>query len=212
MTGLEPVTGERRLPSSSRPGLASCMVERLTATLQSWCPPPASGSSGGRPRQHPVADGDDEAALLRQGQEADRGDGTMHRVLPAQRRLGADHLTAAGRVFGLIVQGQLPAPGRVAQLPLQGTAGGRWRSWRCRRSSSRCAPLLGVVHGGVGVEGQLVQAGAVLGIDGDADAGGDVQAVMFPLVGLRQGGQQPLGEGRGLAQIPGARASTNSSP
>ncbi|MNC08522.1 hypothetical protein D3C75_561160 [compost metagenome] len=47
-----------------------------------------------------------------------------------------------------------------------------------------------------------MQAGAILGIDGDADAGGDVQAVMLPLIGLGQGGQQALGEGRGLAQVP----------
>ena len=34
-----------------------------------------------------------------------------------------------------------------------------------------------------------------------------MQAVVLPLIGLGQGGQQPLGEGRGLAHIPGARAS-----
>lgn len=204
VTGLQPMAGEGgfhlfqqagagQLYGGEIDGHAPVRVSRVT---------PAAHLAA-RLIDDPVADGDDESALLRQGQEAGRRDGPLLRVLPAQQGLGTDHLAATGSVFGLVVQGELPPLQGVLQLLLQqellvgvGVHGA------VKVVVVVAPPLLGVVHGGVGVEGQLVQAGAVLGIDRNADAGGDVQAVVFTLIGLCQRGQQTLGEGCGLADVP----------
>ena len=204
VTGLEPMAGEGALHLLQQPGageLDGGEIDRHAPVVMTRRPPGAHLAA--RLVDDPVADGDDEPALLRQRQEAGRRDGTMLRVLPAQQGLGSDHLAATGTVFGLVVQGQLPPLQGVLQLLVQQELLVGVGVHGAVEVVVVVAPLLlGVIHGGIGVEGQLVQAGAILGIDGNADAGGDVQAVVLPLIGLGQGGQQPLGEGRGLAHVP----------
>ncbi|MNP06817.1 hypothetical protein D3C76_988170 [compost metagenome] len=207
MARLEPVAGEGSLHHLQQAGAGQLYggeIDRHTPVVMTRLPPAAHLAA--RLVDDPVADGDDEPGLLRQGQEAGRGDGAIFRMLLAQQRLGTDHPAAAGVVLGLIVQDQfLPLQGMAQRLLQQKLLVGIGIHGAVEAVVAVAPSLLGVVHGGIGVEGQLVQAGAILGIDGDADAGGDVQAVMLPEVGLGQGCQQTFGEGGGLGDIPRCR-------
>ena len=140
-------------------GLESWRGERLTAITKSvWpCGAPRRGLAAGL-AEHPLADLDDQPALLGDRDEAGGGDRAELRVLPAQQRLDAEHPRGVGEHdLGLVGERELPGGERVAQLglelePLDGARAHR----AVEELQLRLAVLLGLVHRGVGVAQQLL--------------------------------------------------------
>ena len=96
-------------------------------------------------------------------------------VLPADQRLEPGDLAAAQADDRLVVEDQLVAFERVAQLALDlEPAQGAGPHLGVEELAARAAAFLGPVHGGVGVADQQVGARPARGRgpgDGDADAG-----------------------------------------
>ena len=72
--------------------------------------------------------------------------------------------------------------------------------------ADRAAPVrLRPVERGIGIADQRGRVGTVDRIERDADAQSDAHALSLDLEILRHGGEQALGEARGLARQPGSR-------
>nr|AAP22952.1 hypothetical protein 1 [Rhizobium arachis] len=126
--------------------------------------------------QHPVADRKDQAAAFGNGDEHVRRQQAQLRMLPAQQRLGASGWRARGRELGLVMQDQFIAHHGLAQVLQQAqlTVGAELHRWGEERIAVPPG-FLGVVHRSVGVCHQLALVAGVIRVQGDAQAGADLQ-------------------------------------
>ena len=186
---------------SARSRWATWRAERLTAT--------SSGRSSGRSscqsrawRQarllHPAADRLDQPAVLGDRDELAGVEQAALGVVPAHQRLDAGDLAGAEAIDRLVVQLELVALERVAQLALGlEAAHGAGPHLGVEELAAGAAALLGPVHRGVGVaDQQLGVDGSRVGGpgDGDADAGGDEVVGAAHRVGLGEGGGDAIGD------------------
>ena len=101
---------------------------------------------------HPRPDRDDQAGVLGDGDERHRRDLSTRRVRPAQQRLEPFDLTARELHHRLVVEVELTAFQRLAQVVLEGESLGRPVPHRFVEHGHRVAPgFLRLVHRGVGV-------------------------------------------------------------
>ena len=96
------------------------------------------------------------------------------RIVPAHQRFDADDAAGGEADLRLVMQHELPlgdgaAQARLERQPLHGAALHVVRAELVRVA----ARFLGAVHRAVGVAQQRLRVGAVVGIERDADAGGD---------------------------------------
>ena len=104
---------------------------------------------------HPAADRLDQAALLGDRDELARVEQAALGMVPAHQRLEADDLAAAQRDDRLVVELELVAVERVAQLALDlEAAHGPRPHLRVEDLAAAAAALLRPVHRGVGVADQ----------------------------------------------------------
>ena len=144
--------------------------------------------------QHPRADRHDQAALLGDGDEPVGRHQAAVGLGPADQGLHADQLAGEGVHLGLVVEGQLAGLEGPAQAALEFEAFAvARRDAVVEEADLVAAALLGQVHGGVGVLDEGVAVGAVMGIDGDADAQGDGELVARQLEGPGHAAEHPLG-------------------
>ena len=129
--------------------------------------------------QHPIADGHDQAAVFGNGNEIRWRDQPAQGMGPAEQCFRAGDFSGLEIDLGLIVQCEFLALESAPQtlldgLPLDGADvhGG------LEKLITLAAVFLGLIHGGVGVLDERLGVQAVVGIDADADAGGDVQIVL----------------------------------
>ena len=160
--GLAGRTRARR-PStrSTRPACANSRAERLTLTER---PGPFGVASCQLPRgpaglpQHEVAQGEDEAGLLGQGDELVRREQAALGMLPAHERLEADRALGRERDDRLVDEPQLVALEGPPQVGLELEHGHRPRVHGVVEDLVAVAPLrLGPVHRGVGVAQQVLR-------------------------------------------------------
>ena len=114
--------------------------------------------------------------MLGQRDELVRRQPAVHGVRPAQQHLGARHRIGAQVDLGLVVQHELLALERRAQVAGQGQALHAVAVELGDVALDPGAPLLGLVHGDVGALHEHVDVLAVLGEGRDADAGAELQA------------------------------------
>ena len=132
---------------------------------------PVRRLGAGRP-QHPFAERIDQAGLLRDRNELGRRDHAALGMVPAQQRLAADDPVVADVDQRLVVQLELAAHERLAQVDLQRAARLHARvHLRLEEAVGAAAVGLGAVQRHVGVLQQLIRLGAVVRRHGDADAG-----------------------------------------
>ena len=112
----------------------------------------------------------------------------MLRVVPANQRLRAGDLSGIQVDFGLIVHGQFAAIQSAAQTFFNGLAlDGPDVHGRFEKLIVLPAVFLGLVHRRVGILDQGLGIEAIVGIDAEADAGGDVQVVLIDGMGFGDG-------------------------
>ena len=120
--------------------------------------------------QHPVAQGQDQAGFLGQGNELGGRHQAALGMLPAQQRLGAGQAAIAVHL-GLVVKDELLFLHRLAQVGLQGGAvGDHGLHLRIEEAQGVAAGRLGLVHGQIGLFQQFVDGCLVIAEQGDADA------------------------------------------
>ncbi len=128
--------------------------------------------------QHPLADRLDEPALLGQRDELHGRHQPQLRMLPAHQRLDPAQTAVGQRHLRLVVQAQLVALHRLAQLAEQFEALAHALVHRLGPVLEAVAPQrLGPVHGGVGLAEQGLAVGAVARKQCRPGAGGDEQFV-----------------------------------
>ena len=122
-------------------------------------------------------------------------------MLPADQRLRPEDPPGLEVDLGLVVQQELPVLDPLAQLgdELQAARGGMRLARRVDRLA-RAGPL-GRVHGDVGPPHQRLGVLAVLGEQGNADAGADVDPVPVHLDRPAQFDQHPLRDEDGLLPV-----------
>ena len=134
------------------------------------------------PVQHPLADVEDEVGLLGQRDELRGRDVAVPGQAPAQQRLGADDPAVAQVDLGLVLDHQLVALERAAQLALEHQPLDRGGvHLRGVEGEGVAAVLLGVVHGRIGVADQVDDVLGVARAEGDADARGQEHLVLVEL-------------------------------
>ena len=132
--------------------------------------------------QHPLADRHDQPRLLGDRDEVLRPDQTEAGAVPAQQRFDAGHASRGDVDLRLVVELQLAALERVAQIVLQRQPLQRAAVHRRREHLIRVAArVLGAIHRVVGVRQQRLGRVAVARKKRDADAGGDEQLRPFDL-------------------------------
>ena len=152
--------------------------------------------------QHPFADRHDEAGLLGERDELGRRHQPMVRLLPAQQRLGADDAAAGEVDLRLVVQRELAALERAAQVGLGRQAAAHALVHLRAEELVVAAPrFLGVVHRGVGVAHQRLRGVAVVGIERDADAGRHVQLVPSTVNGSASSARMRAATRAGFAAV-----------
>ncbi len=124
---------------------------------------------------HEVGEPVHQPGRLGQRDELVRRDEAAARVVPAHQRLDADHLRAdvdpvPQRDLGLVVQLELVGVQRAAQRGQQAEPVGRVAVPGGVVHLDAGVLLLGQVHRDVGPAHQLLDVGAVVGVDGDPDA------------------------------------------
>jgi hypothetical protein len=108
-------------------------------------------------------------------------------VTPAQKGLGAHHAPGPGLHDGLVLEGELAQADRLAQAALEGQPLlGLRVHVRLVEVEGVAALLLGAVHRDVRALEQRLHVGAVLRVEGDAGAGGDVELAPVEMEGLPQ--------------------------
>ncbi len=129
--------------------------------------------------KYPLTNGDDQAGLFRQADEAVRQQQALLRVLPAQQRFGTDRLAGLGVELGLIMQAELALLQRHAQVLQQLQLLARVAVHRhIEEAVTVLSGALGMVHGSVGITQQLMLVLAVARIQDDAQAGRQLQVVL----------------------------------
>ena len=156
---------------------------------------------------HPLADVQDEAGFLGQRYELGGRDVAVPRQAPAQQRLGADHAAVAQVHLGLIQNDEFVALQGAAQLALQHQALDRRRIHVRNVERTRIAAILfRVVHGRIGVADQVDDVLRVVGADGDADAGREVDLLLVHVerpADLVQQRARERGQRRAVVDIDG---------
>ncbi|EXI75312.1 MAG: hypothetical protein AW07_01213 [Candidatus Accumulibacter sp. SK-11] len=126
--------------------------------------------------EHPGADRDDQSAILGHRNEARRRNQSVFRVPPANQRFGAEQPAAAALDSWLVVDAQLPALDRDAQVVLDLHSLARAPvHLEGKELGVVAALLLRLVHRRVSVAHQGFDLHTILGVDGDADAARDMQ-------------------------------------
>ena len=123
--------------------------------------------------------------------------GTKPRVgmPPADQRLDPDHPAGRQLDLRLVVEHEFAGIERPAQLVLELAPGpGPGVHGRLEEAKSATALVLGAVQRQVGAPHQLVGVGTVIGMDGNADAGGDVDPLPIDGERCRNRLDQPLGQ------------------
>ena len=154
---------------SASVGHFSCTGETLTA-IRTWRGPGGGLGAGGS--QHPFAEFDDQAGIFRDGDEFGRRDHAALGMAPAQQRLAAGDLVARQIDQRLVVDLEAAVDQRLAQVALHGEPGlGAGIHVGLEEAIGPPPAGLGAVHRQIGVLDQLVEVGAVLRRQRDADAG-----------------------------------------
>jgi hypothetical protein len=123
----------------------------------------ATAPPGARPAQHPVADGDDEAAVLGHRDEAPRRHLAQLGIAPAQQRLGADDAPSARFDLRLVVQPEAAADQGLAHGVVQPHVRAAVDLGAgLVQAEVGAAGVLDLAHRGLGVAHQVVDAAAVL--------------------------------------------------
>ncbi len=149
----------------------NCIADRLTATADRLRPFGGMRAGGA---QHPFAERQDQSGFLRQRDEISRRDHAALRVVPAHQRLEAGNLAGLQIKDRLVVNLELAVGDGLAQVELERAA--RLQTLvhlALEEAMGAAAVALGEVERHVGVLQEQVGIGAVVGRDGDADAGAD---------------------------------------
>ena len=158
------------------------------------------------PVQHPLADVEDQVGLLGERNELRGRNVAVARQAPAQQRLGADDAPVAQVHLGLVVDHQLVALQRAAQLALEHQPLDR-RGVHLRgvEGEGIAAVLLGVVHRRIGVADQVDDVLRIARAEGDADAGGEEHLVLVQLERAADLGEHRARQLRDRAAVVGVR-------
>ncbi len=143
--------------------------------------------------QHPLADGQNHARLLRLRNELHGWHQAAIGITPAQQRLGADHATALQIHLRLVEELELLGIQGAAQRPLEahGTAELIIKLGIVELIVVS-ADILGAVHGQGGIFKQIADPVAVIGIEGDAKAGAKLDALSREVKGVAEGAAKPV--------------------
>jgi len=124
-------------------------------------------------------------------------------MIPAHQRFETGHPTGRKVNLGLIVHGKAEVPvnrmsqvARQRDLVLNGVA-----HPRLEEAEPTAALLLGAIQGKIGVALQVVQVGAMLRDQRDADAGTDADLAALELDGAGDGGVHGLGQTPDLGNV-----------
>ena len=165
---------------------------------------PAERLAAGR-LLHPAADRLDQAAVLGDRDELAGVEQAALGMVPAHQRLEADDLAAAQGDHRLVVQLELVAVERVAQLALGlEPAHGAGPHLGVEDLAAPAPALLRPVHRRVGVADQQLGVDRLAARgpgDGDADAGGDEVVGAAHRVGLREGAGDAVGDRQRLVLV-----------
>ena len=185
---------------SNRSPLRNWTGDRLTESLM--CAGQAAASAHAL-LQDPGAERHDQPGVLGERDEAVGRDQPLGRVPPADQRLGAARLARRHVDHRLIVDLELLARQRVAQLVLQAVARVDLRGHlRIEEVEAVAAGRFGAIEREVGLLQQLVRVDAVLRRERDADAGADAHLAAVELERLGDQLDDPHGQhDGGLALI-----------
>ena len=184
---VEDVTGKIRVPE-----LARAHVDRDAELLGVRIGPPGHQLGASR-LQHPLAQGKNQAGLLRYRNKRVRGHHAFDWMLPAQQGLDPGH--AAFQVHHrLVIQNELFGLHALAQIGLHAGALGRGRlHLGVEKAQGVAARPFGLVHGQVGAFEQLLDAELVLEKKRHPDAGGAVHVVITQRKLLAERGEHFFG-------------------
>ena len=128
---------------------------------------------------HPIANGDDETGFFRDGDEVCRGDRPQFGIVPADEGFGTHHIAALHVNLWLVVQTKTSQGQGLAHRMVQAQTGEALAVFTLclvpMEAEVAATRRLGFMHGSVGMAQQLVHAGAVVGVKGNADAAGHVE-------------------------------------
>ena len=153
--------------------------------------------------QHPFAEFVDQAGVFRDRDEFGGRDHAAFGMAPAQQRLAAGHLVAAEIDQRLVVDFEAAVHQRLAQILLQGKP--RLGAGIHRRLEEAIGPAavgLGAVHRQIGILDQLIEIGAVLRRQRDADAGIGRELVTEAFIGLPDRLMNARHEFHDVARVP----------
>ena len=134
--------------------------------------------------QHPLANGNDHPVCFGNRNEFIRRNQTEFRMLPSNERFPAG--------YGTALQVEFRLEDKVELLPVEGATHGvvelqSLDSLRRHlfREEAECvaAPALGRIHGRIGILDQRLDIVAVVGIDADPDAAGNVERISIQIEG-----------------------------
>ena len=154
----------------------------------------------------PAADlGGDRAFRERLDECSGRQD-AAHRVPPAQQRFGADHGLVREPDLRLEIELELVLGVGPSELEIEPAPGLRLRAQHRQEEPAHAAAVgLGLVEREVGVRDQFVHVRAVIGRDGDAGAGADMEDVVVDGERIRQPFEDRLDDVADDARVPAAR-------
>ena len=145
--------------------------------------------------QHPLPDGHDHSRLFGDADEHGRRHDAVTGTLPAEERLHRRRLARVQPDHRLVMQHQLLALDGVTERSLQGEPLRGTRVHGGRAQAIRVAPgFLGPVHRAVRVFEEELRGIAVVGMNGDPDAGRHVEVVAFDVDGMGHRLEQFLGD------------------
>ena len=145
--------------------------------------------------QHPAPERDDQPALLGDGDERAGEHDALARVAPAHERLDPDDPALVEVDERLVVELELVALERVAEVVLELEALGHAPAdGGVEELVARAAVVLGALHRGVGVAHERLGVVAAPVGDGDADAGADDDGSVAEHDRRGERVEQPLGD------------------
>jgi hypothetical protein len=149
--------------------------------------------------QHPFADRHDEPAFFGQRDEAGWRNSAHHAAEPAQQGFHADDAAAREVDLRLVVEREFPLFEGPAQavFQVQALEGVHVHDF-VEEAVGVSAAFLGVVHGGVGVFHQHLDAGAVFRVEGDADRERCAQLLVVDFEGRFELDEDFFGHPRGV--------------